>query len=86
MATIELADVHKSFGTNHVIRGFSAAVSKGEVVCVIGPSGSGKSTIVGSIGIGMRKGDPDLLKKVNASLAKLKANGTVDKILAKWGL
>ena len=45
-----------------------------------------KSTIVGSIGIGMRKGDPALLAKVNASLAKLKANGTVDKILAKWGL
>src|SRR2546430_6083607 len=45
-----------------------------------------KSTIVGSIGIGMRKGDPELLKKVNASLEKLKANGTVDKILAKWGL
>jgi polar amino acid transport system ATP-binding protein len=46
MATIELADVHKSFGANHVIRGFSAAVLKGEVVCVIGPSGSGKSTIL----------------------------------------
>jgi polar amino acid transport system substrate-binding protein len=45
-----------------------------------------KSVILGSIGIGMRKGDPDLLKKVNASLNKLKANGTVDKILAKWGL
>ena len=45
-----------------------------------------KATIVGSIGIGMRKGDAELLKKVNASLAKLKANGTVDKILAKWGL
>src|SRR6267154_6473879 len=46
MATIELAGVHKSFGANHVIRGFSASVSKGEVVCVIGPSGSGKSTIL----------------------------------------
>lgn len=45
-----------------------------------------KSTIVGSIGIGVRKTDPELLKKVNTSLAKLKANGTVDKILAKWGL
>ena len=45
-----------------------------------------KSTIVGSIGIGVRKTDADLLKKVNTSLAKLKANGTVDKILAKWGL
>src|SRR5260221_4788913 len=46
MATIELAGVHKSFGANHVIRGMSAHVSKGEVVCIIGPSGSGKSTIL----------------------------------------
>jgi len=45
-----------------------------------------KSTILGSIGIGVLKSDGELLKKVNASLAKLKANGTVDKILAKWGL
>ena len=43
---IELAEVHKSFGANHVIKGFSAAVAKGEVVCIIGPSGSGKSTIL----------------------------------------
>src|SRR3954452_9415406 len=46
MAMIELTDVHKSFGTNHVIRGFSTTVSAGEVVCIVGPSGSGKSTIL----------------------------------------
>jgi polar amino acid transport system ATP-binding protein len=46
MAMIELTDVHKSFGANHVVRGFSAKVEKGEVVCIIGPSGSGKSTIL----------------------------------------
>jgi polar amino acid transport system ATP-binding protein len=46
MAIIELSDVHKSFGANHVLRGFSASVEKGEVVCVIGPSGSGKSTVL----------------------------------------
>jgi ABC-type polar amino acid transport system ATPase subunit len=43
---IELTDVHKSFGTNHVLRGISGRVDKGEVVCIIGPSGSGKSTIL----------------------------------------
>ena len=43
---IELADVYKSFGANKVIKGFSASVTNGEVVCVIGPSGSGKSTIL----------------------------------------
>jgi polar amino acid transport system ATP-binding protein len=43
---IVLDEVHKSFGDHHVIRGFTAHVEKGEVVCVIGPSGSGKSTIL----------------------------------------
>ena len=45
-----------------------------------------KPMIVGSVGIGVRKGDQELLKKINASLAKIKADGTVNKILAKWGL
>jgi polar amino acid transport system substrate-binding protein len=45
-----------------------------------------KPTIVGTVAIGIRKGDRDLLTKINTSLAKLKANGTVDKILDKWGL
>jgi polar amino acid transport system substrate-binding protein len=45
-----------------------------------------KPTIVGSVAIGVRKGEADLLGKINASLAKLKANGELDKILDKWGL
>jgi len=45
-----------------------------------------KPTIIGSVGIGVRKADQELLGKINASLAKLKANGTVAKILDKWGL
>src|SRR5579871_6583697 len=43
---IELTDVHKSFGTAEVLRGVSAEIRRGEVVCIIGPSGSGKSTIL----------------------------------------
>ncbi|KND61845.1 Amino acid ABC transporter, ATP-binding protein [Candidatus Burkholderia verschuerenii] len=43
---IELHDIHKSYGSLEVIKGVSATVSKGEVVCLIGPSGSGKSTIL----------------------------------------
>jgi polar amino acid transport system substrate-binding protein len=45
-----------------------------------------KPTIVGTVAIGVRKTDQDMLGKINASLAKLKANGTVDRILDKWGL
>ena len=43
---IELTNVHKSFGRNEVLKGITASVEKGEVVCIIGPSGSGKSTIL----------------------------------------
>ena len=43
---IEITSVRKSFGTNEVLKGIDASVSKGEVVCIIGPSGSGKSTIL----------------------------------------
>ena len=43
---IELVDVHKSFGSVEVLRGISADIGRGEVVCIIGPSGSGKSTIL----------------------------------------
>ena len=43
---IELDNVHKRFGDHEVIRGVSATVARGEVVCVIGPSGSGKSTLL----------------------------------------
>src|SRR5215468_10563677 len=43
---IELVDIRKRFGRNEVLKGISASVKKGEVVCIIGPSGSGKSTIL----------------------------------------
>jgi polar amino acid transport system ATP-binding protein len=43
---IELNAVHKSFGANEVLRGVTAEIGRGEVVCIIGPSGSGKSTVL----------------------------------------
>lgn len=45
-----------------------------------------KPTAIGSVGIGLRKGDQALRDRVDAALAKLKADGTIDRILAKWGV
>ena len=45
-----------------------------------------KAAVVGSVGIAVRKGDKATLDKVNTALRKFKADGTTDRILAKWNL
>ncbi|MBR0753412.1 amino acid ABC transporter substrate-binding protein [Bradyrhizobium jicamae] len=44
-----------------------------------------KPVTVGTVAIGVRKSDGALLAKINTSLAKLKKDGTIGKILEKWG-
>lgn len=39
-------DLHKSYGTNNVLRGVSLTARKGDVITLIGSSGSGKSTFL----------------------------------------
>lgn len=46
MSVLEISNLSKSFGRNHVLKDISLKVEKGQVVSVIGPSGSGKSTLL----------------------------------------
>jgi polar amino acid transport system ATP-binding protein len=46
MGLLEIRDVHKHFGTAHVLRGINLDVDLHQVVCLIGASGSGKSTLL----------------------------------------
>ena len=43
---IDVKNLQKSFGDNHVLRGIDEHIEKGEKVVIIGPSGSGKSTFL----------------------------------------
>ncbi len=45
-AMIKITQLHKSFGSNQVLKGIDLEVDLSQVVVVIGPSGSGKSTLL----------------------------------------
>nr|WP_298798993.1 amino acid ABC transporter ATP-binding protein [uncultured Acetobacter sp.] len=41
-----LRDLHKSFGSTHILKGISLDIPAGQVVCILGGSGSGKTTLL----------------------------------------
>lgn len=43
---IEVKNIHKTFGNNHVLQGISAAFYEGKCNLIIGGSGSGKTTLL----------------------------------------
>jgi multiple sugar transport system ATP-binding protein len=46
MATVQFADVRKTYGSLEVIHGVSVDIADGEFVILVGPSGCGKSTLL----------------------------------------
>ncbi len=53
---IEVKDLHKAFGENHVLRGISLTIEQGTTYVVLGGSGSGKTVLMKHV-IGLLKPD-----------------------------
>src|SRR3974390_3388465 len=46
MASVEIRDVRKAFGSANVVHGVDISIRDGEFVVLVGPSGCGKSTLL----------------------------------------
>jgi phospholipid/cholesterol/gamma-HCH transport system ATP-binding protein len=84
ISMIELRDIHKYFEGNHVLRGASLKVEKGESLVVIGGSGSGKSVLLKHI-IGLLKPDRGTVL-VNSTDLSLIDEDRLNEIRKKFGM
>ncbi len=67
---LEIKDLRKSFGTNHVLRGFNLKLFKGENLVVMGKSGSGKSVMIKCL-VGLMQADSGLIRIKDQDITEL---------------
>ena len=84
MPKIALKDVHKSFGSKHVLRGVTLDVMPAESMVVIGGSGTGKSITIKSV-LGLVRPDKGevWVDDIRADKAR---GGQRDSLLDKFGM
>lgn len=70
-SVIEIKNLYKSFGKdNHVLKGLSFSVKKGENLVVLGKSGSGKSIAIKCL-VGLLKADKGIINVFGTDITKL---------------
>ncbi len=78
---IELAGVHKAFGSNRVLQGADLFIASGTSMVIIGGSGTGKSVLLKSI-LGLVRPDSGTITLDGADVTK----GDRDAFLARFGM
>ncbi|MDH4090852.1 MAG: ATP-binding cassette domain-containing protein [Cyclobacteriaceae bacterium] len=82
-AIIEVREINKSFGENHVLRDFSMDVNPGENLAILGKSGSGKSVLIKCI-INLMKVDEGSIKVFGEDISALDQE-LLDRMRARIG-
>lgn len=80
IATLEVQNLCKRFGSNEVLKGISLTASKGDVISIIGSSGSGKSTFLRCINLLETPTSGDVY--VHGELIRMKTDKTGERIPA----
>src|SRR3989338_2535421 len=80
---IQISNLNKSFGDNHVLSDFNLDLPYGKTYAVLGKSGSGKSVLIKCI-IGLLKPDSGKILLYESEVTKLKRN-ELDEIRMKTG-
>ena len=78
---IQLTDLHKAFGSNHVLRGVNLHVQRGTSMVIIGGSGTGKSVALKCI-LGLVAHDSGQIEVDGQDVRK----GDRDAFLARFGM
>ncbi len=82
-SVVEIKDLYKSFGSNHVLRGFNLNLKKGENLVVLGKSGSGKSVLIKCM-VGLLTPDKGVVEVFGKNIPKLDRD-ELDHIRVKIG-
>ncbi len=78
---ISLTDIHKSFGSNAVLRGVNLQVPKGQSMVIIGGSGTGKSVLLKCV-LGLIEPDQGTIEVDGANVQTVSR----DAFLAQFGM
>lgn len=80
---IEVKNLHKSFGSKHVLRGVNISVDEGKSLVVIGGSGTGKSVLIKSI-IGTLTADSGDIRIDGSDITHMRGKQR-DKMMNRFG-
>ena len=78
---ITYENIHKSFGSNHVLRGVNLTVEPGESMVIIGGSGTGKSVLIKTV-LGLVQPDKGRILVDGQDVTKVKR----DAFLSRFGM
>ncbi len=81
---IHIVDLHKSFGSNKVLRGVNLEIERGETMVIIGQSGSGKSVLIKHL-IGLIKPDRGEIYIDGVEITRLR-EAELHKVTRKFGM